>query len=86
MCCRLRLVLCAANNVSFIPEMGQFGVWLKRGFYSINNMGYSAARSQALSAPPYVFACVVTLFSGWAADRYRQRMLSLVLPNVMALM
>ncbi|RDW68624.1 hypothetical protein BP5796_09281 [Coleophoma crateriformis] len=50
----------------------------------INNLGYSAARSQAMSAPPYIFACIVTIFSGWAADRYKQRMLSIVIPNLMA--
>ncbi|KAH6662534.1 major facilitator superfamily domain-containing protein [Halenospora varia] len=50
----------------------------------INNLGYTAMTAQAMTVPPYIFACIVTLFSGWAADRYKQRMLSVVLPNIMA--
>ncbi|KAJ6441133.1 kinesin [Purpureocillium lavendulum] len=50
----------------------------------INNLGYSAANAQAMTAPPYIFACIVTVFSGWAADRYKQRMLSVFLPNLLA--
>lgn len=53
--------------------------------FSINNLGYSAAEAQAMTAPPYLFACIVTVFSGWAADRYQQRMLSVLLPNLLAL-
>lgn len=53
--------------------------------HSVQALGYSAANAQAMSAPPYIFACVVTVFSGWAADRYRQRMLSVLLPNLMAM-
>ncbi|PSN69155.1 MFS general substrate transporter [Corynespora cassiicola Philippines] len=51
----------------------------------INNLGYSAADAQAMTAPPYLFACVVTIFSGWAADRYKQRMLSVLFPNLLAM-
>ncbi|KAL3471091.1 major facilitator superfamily domain-containing protein [Aspergillus californicus] len=51
----------------------------------ISNLGYSNANAQAMTVPPYVFACLVTTFSGWAADRYQQRMLSVLLPNLMAL-
>ncbi|KAF5008355.1 hypothetical protein FDECE_5398 [Fusarium decemcellulare] len=50
----------------------------------IKNLGYSAAEAQAMTVPPYIFACIVTVFSGWAADRYRQRMLSVLLPNLLA--
>ncbi|KAH7265705.1 major facilitator superfamily domain-containing protein [Fusarium redolens] len=50
----------------------------------ISNLGYTAANAQAMTAPPYIFACIVTVFSGWAADRYKQRMLSVVLPNTLA--
>ncbi|KAF4950176.1 hypothetical protein FSARC_13282 [Fusarium sarcochroum] len=50
----------------------------------ISNLGYTAANAQAMTAPPYIFACIVTVFSGWAADRYKQRMLSVVLPNSLA--
>ena len=51
----------------------------------ISDLGYDAAKAQAMTVPPYVFACLVTAFSGWAADRYQQRMLSVLLPNLMAL-
>jgi hypothetical protein len=51
----------------------------------IKNLGYDAAEAQAMTVPPYAFACLVTAFSGWAADRYQQRMLSVLLPNLMAL-
>ncbi|PLB54080.1 MFS general substrate transporter [Aspergillus steynii IBT 23096] len=50
----------------------------------IANLGYSAARAQALTAPPYVFACVVTVMFGYASDRFQQRMIFVVLPNLMA--
>ncbi|KAF2021033.1 MFS general substrate transporter [Aaosphaeria arxii CBS 175.79] len=51
----------------------------------IHNLGYSAANAQAMSAPPYVFACMVTFFAGWFADRTQQRMLTVLLLNLMAL-
>ncbi|KAL4884123.1 major facilitator superfamily domain-containing protein [Aspergillus karnatakaensis] len=47
-------------------------------------LGYSDVKAQAMTAPPYVFACIVTIISGIAADRYRQRMLAIALPNAMA--
>ncbi|KAH6876325.1 major facilitator superfamily domain-containing protein [Thelonectria olida] len=50
----------------------------------IKNLGYTAANAQAMTVPPYIFASIVTVFSGWAADRYRQRMLSVLLPNLLA--
>lgn len=50
----------------------------------IKNLGYSAVQAQALTAPPYVFACLVVIFSGWAADRYKQRTLSVILANALA--
>ena len=50
----------------------------------VNHLGYSAVKAQAMTAPPYVFACMMTLASGFLADRYRQRMLSVVLPNITA--
>ncbi|KAF9023701.1 MFS general substrate transporter [Hymenopellis radicata] len=62
------------------------GVAEKTNFdWNMNNMGYSNAKSQAMSAPPYVFACFVTFASGWFADRYQQRMLAMVLPACLAL-
>ncbi|KAL4939076.1 hypothetical protein BDV06DRAFT_214572 [Aspergillus oleicola] len=50
----------------------------------IQNLGYSSVRAQAMTAPPYVSACVVTFISGIAADRYRKRALSIILPNTIA--
>lgn len=50
----------------------------------IANLGYSAARAQALTAPPYVFACLVTVMFGYASDRFQQRMIFVLLPNLMA--
>ncbi|KAF8713763.1 Major Facilitator Superfamily, partial [Rhizoctonia solani] len=39
----------------------------------ISNMGYTAERSQLLSVPPYVLACILTVTAGIAADRMRTR-------------
>ncbi|KAH8888007.1 MFS general substrate transporter [Thozetella sp. PMI_491] len=50
----------------------------------IAGLGYSAVKAQAMTAPPYVFACMVVLFSGWAADRYKQRAMAVILPNALA--
>lgn len=36
-------------------------------------MGYSAVRSQALSAPPYLLAFLVVLLSAYLSDRHRDR-------------
>ncbi|KAJ5715289.1 uncharacterized protein N7483_012470 [Penicillium malachiteum] len=50
----------------------------------VEDLGYSDVKAQAMTAPPYVFACIVTILSGVAADRYRTRMLSVAVPNIMA--
>ncbi|SPO07233.1 uncharacterized protein DNG_09927 [Cephalotrichum gorgonifer] len=50
----------------------------------INLLGYSTLKAQVMTAPPYVVACMAVLFSGWAADRYKRRMLSVVIPNTVA--
>lgn len=50
----------------------------------VSNLGYSNVKAQAVTAPPYIFACIVTIMSGVAADRYRQRALAIALPNTMA--
>lgn len=50
----------------------------------INNLGYSAADAQALSAPPYIFACLCSVAAGFAADKYEQRMLSIFVPSTFA--
>lgn len=46
------------------------------------NMGFSAANAQALSAPPYIFACLCVLASGWYSDKYRKRMWAEVIPSI----
>lgn len=51
----------------------------------IRDLGYSAANAQAMTVPPYVFACAVTALSGYMADRWQKRMLPLLLSNLMAL-
>ncbi|WVQ83331.1 hypothetical protein IAT38_005470 [Cryptococcus sp. DSM 104549] len=50
----------------------------------IANMGFSAANAQALSAPPYVFACFCVLVSGWFSDKYRMRMWAMVIPSAVS--
>ena len=50
----------------------------------VEDLGYSNVKAQAMTAPPYVFACIFTILSGMAADRYRTRMLSVAVPNAMA--
>lgn len=39
----------------------------------INNLGYSAARAQGMSAPPYLFGCLVCILFSLVADRIKQR-------------
>ncbi|RDA94934.1 hypothetical protein CP533_0093 [Ophiocordyceps camponoti-saundersi (nom. inval.)] len=39
----------------------------------VGSMGFSVGAAQCLVAPPYVFAGVVTYFTGWLSDRYRLR-------------
>ncbi|KEP54687.1 high-affinity nicotinic acid transporter [Rhizoctonia solani 123E] len=39
----------------------------------ISNMGYTAERSQLLSVPPYVLACILTVTAGITADRLKTR-------------
>lgn len=52
----------------------------------IQNLGYSDVKAQAMTTPPYIFACLVTVLSGIAADRYKQRTLAVALPNTMAVL
>ncbi|CAK9781745.1 MFS general substrate transporter [Cutaneotrichosporon oleaginosum] len=37
------------------------------------NLGYTAARAQLMSVPPYVAAAFVTLSAGWISDRIQKR-------------
>ncbi|KAG9127620.1 hypothetical protein FRC07_011503 [Ceratobasidium sp. 392] len=39
----------------------------------VKNMGYTAERSQLLSVPPYVAACILTVVVGMTADRLKTR-------------
>ncbi|KAF8597179.1 MFS general substrate transporter [Ceratobasidium sp. AG-I] len=39
----------------------------------VKNMGYTAERSQLLSVPPYVMACILTVGAGVLADRLKTR-------------
>jgi len=39
----------------------------------VKNMGYSAEKSQLMTVPPYVVACVFTIGTGFFADRAKQR-------------
>ncbi|VUC32833.1 unnamed protein product [Clonostachys rosea] len=50
----------------------------------VASLGYSNVKAQAMTAPPYIFACVVTVCSGILADRHRQRAISIIWPNSMA--
>ncbi|WVQ83730.1 hypothetical protein IAT38_005874 [Cryptococcus sp. DSM 104549] len=47
----------------------------------ISNMGFTAANAQALSAPPYVFASLCVVASGWFSDKYQMRMWAMVIPS-----
>ncbi|KAJ4371410.1 hypothetical protein N0V83_004627 [Neocucurbitaria cava] len=83
----------SAGGESGVAEKEEFSLAAVRQVFeksslimsSIKNLGYSAATAQAMTAPPYIFASLVTVFSGWAADRYKQRMLSVLLPNLLAM-
>ena len=47
-------------------------------------MGYSALKSQALAAPPYLVAFVVVLLTSWLSDRWRTRSLFVCLHALLA--
>nr|XP_018264224.1 uncharacterized protein I303_04106 [Kwoniella dejecticola CBS 10117]OBR86382.1 hypothetical protein I303_04106 [Kwoniella dejecticola CBS 10117] len=50
----------------------------------IASMGFTAAAAQGLSAPPYVAATFAVWISGWASDRYKKRVLMVVVPAFVA--
>ncbi|KAK5126480.1 hypothetical protein LTR85_010716 [Meristemomyces frigidus] len=50
----------------------------------IAGLGYSAVKAQAMTAPPYVFACIFVWVSGLLADRFKARALSVIIPNAIA--
>lgn len=37
------------------------------------NLGYSAAKAQLMSVPPYVAAAIVTITAGWLSDKIQRR-------------
>lgn len=39
----------------------------------VKNMGYTNEKSQLMSVPPYVAACVCTIGAGYLADRQKKR-------------
>lgn len=47
-------------------------------------MGYSALKSQALAAPPYLVAFVMVLLTSWLSDRWRTRSLFVCLHALLA--
>lgn len=52
----------------------------------VNNMGFTAAQAQGLSAPPYVFASFCVVASGLFSDRYRLRACTVIFPSIFAFM
>lgn len=49
-----------------------------------SRMGYSSISSQALSAPPYLFAFICVLVTAYVSDRYRSRSIPIVLHALLA--
>lgn len=39
----------------------------------VQQLGYTSTKANLLSVPPYVAACILTIFIGWLADRTKQR-------------
>lgn len=39
----------------------------------VRGMGYASETAQLMSVPPYIFACLITVGGGFAADRHGQR-------------
>ncbi|KAK4985384.1 hypothetical protein LTR50_006000 [Elasticomyces elasticus] len=52
----------------------------------INEMGYSTVASQALSAPPYLVAFAVVLFTAYISDKYRTRSIPIAIHASLALL
>lgn len=45
-------------------------------------MGFSSINAQGLTAPPYLLAFLITLFSTFLADKYQQRGLTIIALSV----
>lgn len=52
----------------------------------VKNMGFTAADAQGLSAPPYIFASICVVASGFFSDRYRLRACTIAFPSLFAFM
>jgi hypothetical protein len=50
----------------------------------IRDMGYSATKAQALSAPPYLFAFMVVITTAYLSDRYETRSIPIILHSLLA--
>lgn len=46
----------------------------------INNMGWTASQAQLISAPPYIWACICTVFNSWLSDRFKNRCFFIIIP------
>ncbi|KAM0748431.1 MFS general substrate transporter [Meredithblackwellia eburnea MCA 4105] len=46
------------------------------------SFGYTAARAQAMTAPPFIFACFATIVSSILADKYQRRVLVLLVSYI----
>ena len=51
----------------------------------LNALGWTAIRSQLYSVPPYVTACVWSIFISWVSDKYKRRGVFIVLGNTLAM-
>ncbi|KAE8402223.1 major facilitator superfamily domain-containing protein [Aspergillus pseudonomiae] len=60
------LIFCCLMTVTY--AIGYFLPLILR-----NGMGFGVGESQYLSAPPYVWACILMIFEGWLGDKYRLR-------------
>ncbi|KAK2839150.1 hypothetical protein FQN49_006425 [Arthroderma sp. PD_2] len=50
----------------------------------IKSMGFTAATSQGLTAPPYLFAAFFTVTVSWYSDKYQQRAIAVVSSALLA--
>jgi MFS family permease len=51
----------------------------------VDGMGFDVGAAQCLVAPPYAFAAIVMVLTGWASDRFRLRGPGIVFNSILAL-